>query len=903
MTKKLSLLLLSAISSVCIVGAAVLTLDFTVSADESECEHINSEHTNSLNSVISTSASATTATSSSLSSSGEICSSGTYYLSEDINLSSTTGATYITIGDGSTSIDVTICLNGYTITGNGDGSVITVKSGATLTLCDCKGGGKITGGNCTNNGKYYGGGVYVASGGEFIMEGGTITGNTASYGGGIYNLGTVTIAGGVIYGNTATYTACVGIYSDTGAGDLIISGGFIIDTVSVALSAPIIKGGYYPSSAIEVKSGIGSASTTTTIYGSTLDTGSYKLFSQSELSKDTDLKNFLKTYNYSADTLYGVYTISENDYEVSYIDSSGKITYDGEKIVYGTDFVIKVTRSSGTKKVDESAISITYYLDSEVTEPINAGTYTLIVTPKTDDIDYDSKCYYPSGDEYKVEVELVITKATLTDNTNNTQTYTYDGNKHGVEFDLEGFVNGESLDSLKDATINYSEKTEEETEKTVKTNDISDWSEIEITLTTVGSKTVYYCITFDNYETVNGSCTISVTQAAVTDDKFPEIPTVYVDCGSSLSSVVTNCDGWTISTGTQSTYSTTSDNVTYGNTYTVTVCYSLAGVDTSNYDWDTAATEHGMTYDDTKKCLEYSVTVTVTHDSSSSDLKEYSANDAGCDTDGNYAYWYCEDCEKYFNEDLTEEYEENEWVIPAGHSYSYKVITVPTADSTGKFKATCTVCNFSVTNTLPELSDSAYTIKTTATCEEAGINYYYFTDEEYGIEVCVAEVEAEALGHDYSYSLITSPTDDSEGEVTATCSICGSVYKITLPTLSSGKYSKVETLDPDCESKGYTKYYYIDEEDGINYVYTKWIDATGHDLEEVESGKWHCKTCDKYFTDQSATVELLSDTASDTSDVAGIVLLALGGAMCVILGSVLLWQVGKKRVRYVQLHY
>lgn len=132
-----------------------------------------------------------------------------YYLTNDIVLNKTswnpTGY-------------IALCLNGYSITANGDFDTITVgegKHGDSLTLCDCNGSGNNTGeithsigmkgrgvylkpfsdlslysGNITgnntdaNNTDANGGGVYL-TGGSFHMYGGSITNNSASYGGGV----------------------------------------------------------------------------------------------------------------------------------------------------------------------------------------------------------------------------------------------------------------------------------------------------------------------------------------------------------------------------------------------------------------------------------------------------------------------------------------------------------------------------------------------------------------------------------------------------------------------------------------------------------------------------------------------------------------------------------------------
>lgn len=57
----------------------------------------------------------------------QISGDGNYYLETDVT------------GNIRVSGTVTLCLNGHMLTGTGEGSVITVQSGADVTLCDCNG--------------------------------------------------------------------------------------------------------------------------------------------------------------------------------------------------------------------------------------------------------------------------------------------------------------------------------------------------------------------------------------------------------------------------------------------------------------------------------------------------------------------------------------------------------------------------------------------------------------------------------------------------------------------------------------------------------------------------------------------------------------------------------------------
>ena len=85
--------------------------------------------------------------------------------------------------------DISLCLNGKIITAPKDAPAITVGTGSTFTLMDCKETGKISGGSS---------GIAVA-GGTFNLHSGVISGNTIGV---LLNSGTCTLNGGSITKNT-----------------------------------------------------------------------------------------------------------------------------------------------------------------------------------------------------------------------------------------------------------------------------------------------------------------------------------------------------------------------------------------------------------------------------------------------------------------------------------------------------------------------------------------------------------------------------------------------------------------------------------------------------------------------------------------------------------------------------
>ncbi len=120
---------------------------------------------------------------------------GSYYLTQNVTLKK----------EWEVPADITLCLNGKSITLDAAGAVIYKQSyDLTLTLYDCKGSGTITHGTDSTGTTYNGCGVSMYSG-TFNMYGGAITNNSCgSSGGGVYvDRGTFNMSGGEISSNTS----------------------------------------------------------------------------------------------------------------------------------------------------------------------------------------------------------------------------------------------------------------------------------------------------------------------------------------------------------------------------------------------------------------------------------------------------------------------------------------------------------------------------------------------------------------------------------------------------------------------------------------------------------------------------------------------------------------------------
>ena len=161
-----------------------------------------------------------------ISSVGGELTTGSYVLNENVTLT-----TDLTVP---TNAAVTLDLNGHTLKGTGNGSVIVVNGKGELTVKDSSGNnsGKITGGvGYASDGGNGGGAISIESGGKCTLEGGTLTGNHCDgynyNAGGVYAKGTAEfyMTGGVITENTANRQGG-GVFGG-GSSTIVISGGEI----------------------------------------------------------------------------------------------------------------------------------------------------------------------------------------------------------------------------------------------------------------------------------------------------------------------------------------------------------------------------------------------------------------------------------------------------------------------------------------------------------------------------------------------------------------------------------------------------------------------------------------------------------------------------------------------------
>ena len=243
---------------------------------------------------------------------------GNYYLGSPITLDY---PIYIASYYATASKNVKLCLNGYTITANGDFSAIvcsSVVSKTTFTLTDCQ----QTAGTITHAANKTGSGVLLYSNGNgtrFNMYGGSLTHNTAERGGGVNIVangdgGIFNLYGGVISDNEAN-DAGGGVYIDGRNATFTMYGGEITNNnagtdgggVSSASAKFIMNGGSITGNTAVTGGGVSVGYHSSTDF--TMNGGKIKNNMASDNGGGVYMGGRLRSYTF---TLNGTPDISEN---------------------------------------------------------------------------------------------------------------------------------------------------------------------------------------------------------------------------------------------------------------------------------------------------------------------------------------------------------------------------------------------------------------------------------------------------------------------------------------------------------------------------------------------------------------------------------------------------------------
>lgn len=224
---------------------------------------------------------------------------------------------------------------------------------------------------------------------------------------------------------------------------------------------------------------------------------------------------------------------------------------------------------------------------------------------------------------------------------------------------------------------------------------------------------------------------------------------------------------------------------------------------------------------------------------------------------------HCSVCNKVIVEQTT--------IEKLGHDWDEGTVTTPpTCTEKGVKTIACTRC--SVTQT-EEIAANSHTetvdVAVPATCTGTGLT------EGKHCSVCntvlMAQTVIPAKGHIWNSGVVTiAPSEDSNGEKTFTCSVCGATKTETIPSLNHAHtFTHHPMADADCLNAGTVEYWscsacgnnYSDEA-GVNQITDITISAKGHTVvtdaaveptcitNGITEGA-HCSVCNTILTAQT----------------------------------------------------
>ena len=277
---------------------------------------------------------------------------------------------------------------------------------------------------------------------------------------------------------------------------------------------------------------------------------------------------------------------------------------------------------------------------------------------------------------------------------------------------------------------------------------------------------------------------------------------------------------------------------------------------------------------------------------------------ATCTKTGTKAYYYCEGCNKYFEDKECTKNIPNidEWkVVPAKGHKSIKVAGKPatcTEAGTKEYyhcercnkyfedkECTKNIPNIDEWKVIPTIAHKLTKVEAKApTCTVDGSKEYWtcsacnkiFADAEGKTETTLDKLVEKATGHQFGEWVVdVKPTEKTEGHKYRECK-CGEKEEATIPKLNHvHKPVLVEEVKATCTKTGTKAYYYCE---GCNKYFedkectknipnlNEWkvIPAKGHTPKKVvgkpatctEAGTkeyYHCEVCNKYFEDKECT--------------------------------------------------
>ena len=287
------------------------------------------------------------------------------------------------------------------------------------------------------------------------------------------------------------------------------------------------------------------------------------------------------------------------------------------------------------------------------------------------------------------------------------------------------------------------------------------------------------------------------------------------------------------------------------------------------------------------------------------DMEHHAAVEPSCTEGGNYEYWYCTKCEKYFKDKSgAEEYGANEWKrAAAGHSTEHHAAVDPTCTEGGNYEYWyCTKCEKYFKDESGAEEYGANEWKRAAaghnpkhhaavdpTCTKEGNTEYwtcetcnkYFRDKAGTTEIDKDSWIVEKVPHtpgETKQENVVAASCSAEGsyDEVVRCTVCNEVISSEKKTIEKTAHTPGETKQENvvaasCSAEG--SYDEVVRCTVCNEVISsekKTIEKTAHTLSHVAAAEptrtksgnyeyWYCEKCKKYFKDADGTQEYEGD--------------------------------------------
>lgn len=253
-------------------------------------------------------------------------------------------------------------------------------------------------------------------------------------------------------------------------------------------------------------------------------------------------------------------------------------------------------------------------------------------------------------------------------------------------------------------------------------------------------------------------------------------------------------------------------------------------------------------------------------------MKPHPRVEATCTASGNIEYWHCTRCGLDFTDEKGENYIGDTTIPAKGHSLVHVEAKAPKCTEEGNVEHWhCDRCekDFEDKEGSVELED----VMTSALGHDWSTDWSH--DERRHWHRCTrCSATSDIADHNMVETSRVEPTDELEGSVTTSCSVCGHEHTEVLPAIGHNCICKERILST-CTDHGYEIYGCT--HDGCTYSYRKDLPLLKHSTSHVDAIEetctkdgnkeyWYCSICGFYYKNEACSekFESLEDTIVKT---------------------------------------